>query len=412
MWSTIDETLMKFVSKKKVKYTKNLALFDLDQTLIQPKDERRFPDSADDWEWVLKKIPSKLKSLHKSNYTIIIISNQKGLNASKDKIKWFKEKIVNIANELNIPFELYAATSDDLYRKPNTKIIEIILDKYIVLHKLDKTLNLESIFFVGDAAGRSTDHSAGDLLFACNTTILLKYMYSKLLNSESIECEYFTPEQYFSGKDKNTVWKVHKLVGFDTLKYIQEIKEEYNVDDIKELNKIDVLKDFNKHKKAKKNEMILMFGFPGSGKSTYAKLISKKKKYVYTSQDQDKTRILRIVNDALDDGKNIVIDNTHVTKMQRKKYIDIAKKHKVPVRIFVMYSDNKDKELKLAKHLNDVRYRLGGKYINASTYGRMNKAYTYPTLSEGIQSIEIIPFIPMFKHKIELIRFLQYSLSK
>lgn len=380
MWKVIKNSVLRYGSTNTL--TNKLAIFDLDQTLIKPRDSRKFSNSADDWQWMNSKIKNKLRKLHKENYSVVIISNQAGLNNNKTRFSWFKKKIENIHNELKVPFLLYAAMNKDIYRKPNTGMIEFVLD-YI----FKKIGSVDKLFYVGDAVGRKYDHSDSDLKFAYNLELILNNVYLKK-SDKYMKCPFYTPEQYFLGKDKS---KKYKIEGFDPEKYIKDAKSKKY-----------------KFKKSSKQEMIMMFGFPGSGKSHFAKEISKKYQFVYTSQDEHKTRTIKIADDALNRGKTVVIDNTHLTENQRSKYIAVAKKHKVPIRILVMTSDKKEEQLEYAKHMNMFRQRTGdSKSLKDTIYSFMSKSYSYPTLDSVIKKIEIVPYIPKFSKTSELVRYLQ-----
>ena len=49
-----------------------------------------------------------------------------------------------------------------------------------------------------------------------------------------------------------------------------------------------------------------------------------------------KEKTVRLVDQGLMSGKSVVVDNTHVDKEARKPFMDLAKKHNVPVRCFLM----------------------------------------------------------------------------
>ena len=72
--------------------------------------------------------------------------------------------------------------------------------------------------------------------------------------------------------------------------------------------------------------MIIMVGFPGSGKSTICKRHLIPNKYAHINRDTLKTRCLKVCEEELKAGKSVVIDNTNPSKKDRAKYIDLAKK--------------------------------------------------------------------------------------
>ena len=75
----------------------------------------------------------------------------------------------------------------------------------------------------------------------------------------------------------------------------------------------------------------------GSGKSVLAASLEKEG-VVVASNDRTggKEKTIRLADQGLMSGKSVVVDNTHVDKEARKPFIDLAKKHKVPVRCFLM----------------------------------------------------------------------------
>lgn len=92
-----------------------------------------------------------------------------------------------------------------------------------------------------------------------------------------------------------------------------------------------------------------MVGCQGSGKSHFAK--KHLKNYTYVNRDTLKTwqKCVQKTDEALAEGKSVVVDNTNPDKGSRQRYIDVGKKYKVPVRCFVM---NLEKEH--IKHNNMV----------------------------------------------------------
>lgn len=81
-------------------------------------------------------------------------------------------------------------------------------------------------------------------------------------------------------------------------------------------------------------EMVLMVGAPGSGKSTFC--VNHLPKYVRVNRDTLKTKekCYKVADEALGQGKSVVIDNTNPKKEDRRYFIDLAKKHGVKVRCF------------------------------------------------------------------------------
>lgn len=100
-------------------------------------------------------------------------------------------------------------------------------------------------------------------------------------------------------------------------------------------------------------EVILFCGFPASGKSSFAqKHILSTGCYEYVNQDTLKSRekCIKAVEASLRASKAVVVDNTNPDKATRAPYIEIAKKHNVPIRCFLFVADKE-----LAVHNNYFR---------------------------------------------------------
>ena len=72
--------------------------------------------------------------------------------------------------------------------------------------------------------------------------------------------------------------------------------------------------------------MILLIGIPGSGKSNFA-ATNFPTEYVRISRDvlRTRARVAKALTEALEGRRNIVIDNTNVTRIERARFIMPAK---------------------------------------------------------------------------------------
>jgi predicted kinase len=72
-------------------------------------------------------------------------------------------------------------------------------------------------------------------------------------------------------------------------------------------------------------KVVLMVGLPGSGKSTVANIM-KNRGWVRVSQDDlgSKGACAKVMRNALQQGKNVVVDRCNFNAHQRKQWIDIA----------------------------------------------------------------------------------------
>lgn len=145
--------------------------------------------------------------------------------------------------------------------------------------------------------------------------------------------EFYTPEEHFL-KESRAKWNPPD---FDPKKLDPEMS---------------VVEPKNAKIKADDLEVVLMVGFPGSGKSHFSKEYFQKEGYELISRDQLKNwqKCVSRMESCIDEKKSCVIDNTNPDVASRKRFIDVVKKLRVPIRAFVMNTNYKH-----AKHNNAFR---------------------------------------------------------
>lgn len=165
----LDESTISHAAPQKI------AAFDLDDTLIKPNIRKTWTRSASGWTWWNSAIPTKLKELHRQGFIIVLFSNQSTISLKdnpkllqKDSVSLinFKNQLGAVLQRLDLPISVYAATGQDIYRKPRTGMWKEMLED----HGLDGfgLIDLDGSFYVGDAAGRdktltrAKDHACSD----------------------------------------------------------------------------------------------------------------------------------------------------------------------------------------------------------------------------------------------------------
>jgi len=158
-----------------------------------------------------------------------------------------------------------------------------------------------------------------------------------------------------------------------------------------------------------KQEMVVVVGFPGSGKSTFCKKYLLPKGYVHVNRDTliQQAKCYKVATEALEQGKSVVIDNTNPSDVARSKYVQIAKDCGVPVRCF-WFNISQD----LAEHMNMYRERASNgkeKHVPKIGYNIYKKQFVPPSKREGFVQVKEISFVPSFDSDKDLRLFKQLA---
>ena len=243
-------------------------------------------------------------------------------NQSKE---WKHKQIRIVSRALKIPIFTVIAS------KPNYKPKKNMFD---VLFK-NNTINKSESFFVGDALGRKIDFSDSDKMFADNI---------------GIKC--YSPEEIF--------FKEEKII-------IPNILDKYFI--------------YNESSP----EIIIMVGYPGSGKSTIANYICNSDNYVSINSDDYKTtsKMLKKAKDYLLNKSSIIFDATNSSIKKRNEYITFAKKNN--------YYNIKCIHVSTPLSVSFKRNRLRKeeKQVPKIAYSVYTKHYQEPSSDEGFQLIKI-----------------------
>lgn len=288
-------------------YREKVAAFDYDHTLVRP-NKGTFSLNVDDWVWIRPNVAEVLSNLHNVGHSIVIFTNQS---------KEFKVEQIKIAlSSLDIPIRVYIGV-DKRHQKPEKKMWELFSSQC--------SIDVDNVFFVGDALGRVGDWSDTDKLFAdaCNITIK-------------------SPEEIFPFENR-------KIVDFVP---------------------------------SQTQELVLMMGYPGSGKTTYAKT-KIPESYIKLHGDELKTdaKKKKAVKTSLEQGCSVVMDATHPSKEKRQTFIEIARKMNVPVRLVHITTDF-DRS-KAQNEQRDKKVALIVLYV-------YRKKFEQPHIDEGYSCIVLV----------------------
>jgi len=212
----------------------------------------------------------------------------------------------------------YTAVIGGKTHKPSTALFDSVFP----------TFNRSDSLYIGDAGGREGDWSDVDKKFAT-----------------AVGVKFYSPEEVFP---------------------LEEIVAPKSV------------KQVNPEEK----EVVILVGYPASGKSTIAKTVLKD--YYRVDGDILKTAA-KMVKDAekhLD--QSIVFDSTAGTKERRAEYVAFAKKHDLPVRVFWMQTP-----IDVAIERNKQRGLEGGVKIPSIVFAVYRKRFEEPVPEEGFAVVKI-----------------------
>ncbi len=143
-------------------------------------------------------------------------------------------------------------------------------------------------------------------------------------------------------------------------------------------------------------EVVLMVGVQGSGKSHFAETHLGKAGYSVISNDKTggRDKSLSTMKKALTIGKSVVVDNTHVNPEARQKFIEMAGRFAVSCRAFVMNTTPGQARHNLVfRELTDKEHSHIGEPLIRQYFNK----YKEPTVAEGFSDIVKVNVIPKFK---------------
>jgi bifunctional polynucleotide phosphatase/kinase len=231
---------------------------------------------------------------------------------------WKVIQIQYVMQTLQIPVFIVVA-SDKCDYKPNPILYDVLVGSV----KVDKPQS----FFVGDALGGKGDWADSDKVFAQNV---------------GLKCQ--SPEKFFLAKKEEETVIIPQL------------------------------------KLPESQQVIIMVGYPGSGKSTVAKSICEDERFVLVQGDVHKTspKMIKAAQPCVKEGKSVVFDATNSSSKKRSEYIEFAKKHNLKVvcihlatSLEVSYSRNKLREPE--------------QQVPKLAYSVYNKHYNEPSEEEGYE---------------------------
>lgn len=153
-------------------------------------------------------------------------------------------------------------------------------------------------------------------------------------------------------------------------------------------------------------EIVLVMGYPASGKSTWTVQHFSGHRRINRDSlgDLSLDQLCPLVEAALDEGSPVVLDNTYATRESRAPVLEVARRRGVPARCVWLDSSIEQAQYNaverlVRKHgrlLSPAEIKQAGRN-DPNTYGpavlfRHRKVFEAPTAAEGFASIEKVAF--------------------
>lgn len=239
---------------------------------------------------------------------------------------WKLQQIEKALAEVGIPCTIYAGMQKE-DQKPSTTMFKMLVK--------DKEWDAKKSFFVGDALGRPADFADTDKIFAERIGLKAKQIHA--------------PEAFF----KHEVRQSKMIV-----------------------------------RPSKSQELVIMVGYPASGKSTISQSVFKANGYEVLESDELKTlaKIRSGLVKALGEGKSVVVDATNPTRERRKEYVDAARRVAPSIRIRCIHVATSMEESVARNNL-----RPKDKGVPMIAYYTYRKRFEEPNAeSEGFDALEVL----------------------
>jgi D-glycero-D-manno-heptose 1,7-bisphosphate phosphatase len=148
--------------------------------------------------------------------------------------------------------------------------------------------------------------------------------------------------------------------------------------------------------------LTLLYGLPGAGKSTYAHP-PKETDTVVISRDVIGGTVKQLVprvRRLLEEGKSVVLDNTHLTAESRAPFIELGQSLEIPVHCTVIETPMETCQINVLRRMwaTHGQFFHTGKRGDAQAYAPVTlyagrKKAEPPTIMEGFVSIETVPTV-------------------
>jgi HAD superfamily hydrolase (TIGR01662 family) len=154
-------------------------------------------------------------------------------------------------------------------------------------------------------------------------------------------------------------------------------------------------------------EVVLIGGFPASGKSTYTRSFVERG-YERLNRDEmggSMEKLLGPLEELLDAGKAVVLDNLYATKESRSPFVKLARRRDIPIRFLLMETGLEDAQFNASLRMMEkagrllhpddhkkAEYKKDPGLFPVFVIYKYKKDFEKPTTGEGFAAVETVPF--------------------
>lgn len=328
-------------------FDQRIAAFDFVNTLIWSDcGDYTVRGGSKKWVWRSEEIPSFLSQL---DWTIVIFSNYISKNFDE-----LQERVEQVMKEVTKPLFFFASLANDEYKKPNIGMWHTFTAIWQKLTGKELIFDQDKSFYIGDRAGFS---DADDPMFRKGGVDVSQEELIKLN----------LPPETELGDDSLFALRIG-LNFFLPSELPSQPSPDFPSED--------------------EQELIIMVGQQGSGKTYWSRRISTELGYYHLVSEetsgervvlaQDKRKKLHLIEELLQQGKSLIVDATHPTYKSRKEIISIAQKVNVPVRIFWLSRPG--------RYYNDLR----ASPVPEVALRYYTKSFERPKQEEGAEVVRLV----------------------
>jgi bifunctional polynucleotide phosphatase/kinase len=250
----------------------------------------------------------------------------------------------------------------------------------------DSRVEMGESFYCGDAAGRAKNWAPGKPRdFACSDRMF----------AANCNLSFHTPEEFFFAEKACVNWNWGAP---NPHEFLAKFEHAASVEIPARIGK-----------SLAEKELVVLVGFPASGKSTFAKRVFERNGFFRANNDESgsKAKSMKLAKNALTNGLSVVVDNTNPDADTRAEWIRLARGHGVAHIRCLFFSTPRD----VADHLNLFReMRMGGKKrVPGVAFASFAKRFREPSVEEGFDSVTTVPFALRFESERDRQLFLMWQ---